>query len=160
MMSSDMSSLMGAGLAAGISGISLKLRPGISKPGIWGICIPLMGGIPPPIKLDISLDIMLLLEELENEEELELENEEEDILDMLEAILEDIMSIPPPPPPIFMLLIILDIMSSIPRDFISPIPPIILGMPPIIGGIGPPDDIIVEDDEDEEDDLKLEIVDP
>merc|ERR1719328_940359 len=152
MMSSDMSSLMGAGLAAGISGISLKLRPGISKPGIWGICIPLMGGIPPPIKLDISLDIMLLLEELENEEELELENEEEDILDMLEAILEDIMSIPPPPP-IFMLLIILDIMSSIPRDFISPIPP-------IIGGIGPPDDIIVEDDEDEEDDLKLEIVDP
>merc|ERR1719328_169218 len=109
MMSSDMSSLMGAGLAAGISGISLKLRPGISKPGIWGICIPLMGGIPPPINLDI--------------------------------------------------------MSSIPRDFISPIPPIILGMPPmpippIIGGIGPPDDIIVEDDEDEEDDLKLEIVDP
>merc|ERR1719288_588905 len=124
--------------------------------------IPLMGGIPPPIRLDISLDIMLLLEELENEEELELENDEEDILDMLEAMLEDIMSIPPP---IFMLPIILDIISSIPRDFMSPIPPIILGMPPmpippIIGGIGPPDDIIVEDDEDEEDDLKLEIVDP
>jgi len=155
---------LGAGLAAGISGISLKLRPGMSNPGIWGICIPLMGGIPPPIRLDISLDIMLLLEELENEEELELENDEEDILDMLEAMLEDIMSIPPP---IFMLPIILDIMSSIPRDFMSPIPPIILGIPPmpippIMGGIGPPDpdDIIVDDDDEDEDDLKLEIVDP
>merc|ERR1719219_254880 len=36
-------------------------------------------------------------------------------------------------------------------------PPIMLGMPPIIG---PPDDIMVEDDELELDDLKLEMVDP
>merc|ERR1719322_1792213 len=71
------------------------------------------------------------------------------------------------PPPIFMLPIILDIMSSIPRNFMSPIPPIILGIPPmpippIMGGIGPPDpdDIIVDDDDEDEDDLKLEIVDP
>merc|ERR1719245_2554651 len=97
---------------------------------------------------------MELLEELENDKDEELENKDED----MEDILEDMF-------PIFIFPIILLIISSIPRDFISPIPPIILGIPPmppipIIGGIGPPEDIIVDDDEEEEDDLKLEIVEP
>lgn len=150
---------LGAGLAGGMSGMALKLRPGMSKPGI---CIPLMGGIPPPIPpimLDMSDDIMELLL-LENEDELELENEEEDIEDMLLDML--------PMLPIFIspiLLIILLIISSIPRDFISPMPPIILGMPPmppmlIIGGMGPPEDIMVEEEDEDDEDLKLEMVEP
>merc|ERR1712121_449933 len=52
---------------AGMLGISWKLRPGMSNPGI---CIPLIGGMP-PIILDISLDII---------EEDELEKEDEDVL--------------------------------------------------------------------------------
>ena len=150
---------LGAGLAGGMSGMALKLRPGMSKPGI---CIPLMGGMPPPIPpiiLDMSDDIMELLL-LENEDELELENDEEDMEDILLDMLDDML-------PIFIspiLLIILLIISSMPRDFISPIPPIILGMPPIppmlIGGMGPPDDIIVEEEEEDDEDLKLEMVDP
>merc|ERR1712107_469755 len=111
---------LGAGLAGGMSGMALKLSPGmLSKPGICGICIPLVGGMPPPMP------------------------------PMLEDMLEDMLPMFMPP----ILLIILFIMSSIPRDFMSPMPPIILGMPPpmptIIGGMGPPDDIMVEDDDEE-----------
>lgn len=131
--------------AAGMLGISWKLNPGMSKPGI---CMPRMGGIP-PIILDISLDII--------EEEDELENEDDDI----ELIFDDdeFMFMDP------MLDIILPIMSSIPRDCIPPIPPIDImsGIPPIDimpPGMGPPEDIIVDDDDEEDDDLKLEIVDP
>merc|ERR1711983_290103 len=105
-------------------------------PGIEGICIPLIGGIP-PIMEDMSLDIM---------------EEEEPMEDMLE----DMPPIPMSMPPI--LDIILLIMSSIPRDFMSP--PIMLGipmppMPPIppIMGMGPPEDIIVEEEDEEELDL-------
>merc|ERR1711884_715401 len=117
----------------------------------------LMGGGMPPIRLDMSLDIMELLLELEKELELELENE--DLEAMLEDMLEDMppMSMPP------ILDIILLIMSSIPSDFISPMPPIMLGMPPIpiMGGMGPdPLDIMVEEEEEEELDLKLEMVEP
>ena len=133
----------------------------LSKPGIWGICMPLIGGMPPII----SLDIMELLEELENEEDEELENDDEDMEDILEDMFP--ILIPPPIFPMSIFPIILLIISSIPRDFMSPIPPIILGIPPmppmlIMGGIGPPDpeDIIVDDDDEEDDDLKLEIVEP
>merc|ERR1712117_1012985 len=139
----------------GMSGISRKLSPGMSNPPIWGICIPLMGGIP-PIMLDMSLDIMEEEEELENDEEEEEENEV--LLDMeLEPIELELMFIPP------ILDIILLIMSSMSPIFCIciPCPPIRLGIciPPIIG-IGPPDpeDIMVE--EDEEEDLKLEMVEP
>merc|ERR1719446_2022526 len=59
------------------------------------------------------------------------------------------MSMPP------ILDIILLIMSSMPRDFMSP--PLMLVIPP---GMGPPEDIIVEEEEEEELDLKLEIVEP
>merc|ERR1719507_2309529 len=129
----------------------------MSNPPIWGICIPLIGGIPP-----ISLDIIEEDEELENEEEEEEENE--DLLDIeLEPIEDDPMSIPP------IFDIILLIMSSISPIFcicIPPLPPIKLGIcippiPPIIG-IGPPEPegIMVEEEEEEEDDLKLEMVDP
>merc|ERR1712121_494310 len=113
---------------AGMLGISWKLRPGMSNPGI---CIPLIGGMP-PIILDISLDII---------EEDELEKEDEDVLLEEEFMLID---------PIFD--IIFPIMSSMPSDGM---PPII--MPP---GIGPPEDIIVEDEDEEEEDLKLDMVDP
>merc|ERR1719300_828011 len=141
------SGLLGAGLAAGISGISRKLSPGMSsKPGIWGICMPLIGGMPPII----SLDIMELLEELENDEDEELENDDEDMEDILEDMFP--ILIPPPIFPMSIFPIILLIISSIPRDFMSRIPP----MPPmlIMGGIGPPDpeDIIVDDDDEEDDD--------
>jgi len=105
-----------------------------------------MGGIPPPI----SLDIIEEDEELENEEDEEEENE--DLLDIeLEPIEDDPMSIPP------IFDIILLIMSSISPIFCICIPPI----PPIIG-IGPPEpeDIMVEEEEEDEDDLKLEMVDP
>jgi len=114
-----------------------------------------MGGIPPPI----SLDIIEEEEELENEEEEEEEND--DLLDIeLEPIEVDPMLIPP------ILDIILLIMSSMSPIFcicIPPCPPIKLGIcippiPPIIG-IGPPEDIMVEEEEEEED-LKLEMVDP
>ena len=77
-----------------------------------------------------------------------------------------IMSMPPILEPMSMppiLDIILLIMSSMPRDFISP--PIMLGipMPPIppmppIMGMGPPEDIMVEEEDEEELDLKLEMV--
>jgi len=113
-----------------------------------GISIPLIGGMP-PIILDMSLDIM---------EEEELENEDDElliILDMFEDMLEDSMFMFP------MLDIIFPIISSIPRDGMTPIPPMD-GMPPIDimpPGIGPPEDIIVED-EDEEEEEELEIVDP
>jgi len=76
---------LGAGLAGGMSGIALKLRPGMSIPGI---CIPLIGGMPPPIppiRLDMSDDIIELLLLLEKEEELELENDDEDMDDMIEV---------------------------------------------------------------------------
>lgn len=129
---------------AGMLGISWKLSPGMSNPGI---CIPLIGGMP-PIILDISLDIM--------EDEEELENEDEDIFDMLD---EESMFMDPMPD------IILPIMSSMPREGMPPIPPpmdIMPGIPPIDmpPGMGPPEDIIVEDDDEEEEDLKLEMVDP
>merc|ERR1712240_648917 len=127
--------------AAGMLGISWKLNPGMSNPGI---CMPLMGGIP-PIILDISLDII--------EDEDELENEDDDIL-----LDEEFMLMDP------MLDIIFPIISSMPREGMPPIPPIdiISGIPPIImpPGMGPPEDIIVEDEDEEDDDLKLEIVDP
>merc|ERR1740123_699579 len=144
-----------------MSGISRKLRPGMSNPPIWGICIPRIGGIPPPPP--ISLDIIEEEDELENEEDEEEENE--DLLDIaLEPIDVDPISIPP------ILDIILLIMSSMSPIFcicIPPWPPIKLGicippmppMPPIppIAGIAPPEeDIMVE----EEEDLKLETVDP
>lgn len=138
------------GAAAGMLGISWKLSPGMSNPGI---CIPLIGGMP-PIILDMSLDI---IEEEEDDEELE--NEEEDMDDIFD-MLDEFMFIDP------MFDIILLIISSIPREGIPPpIPPprdIIPGMPPIdiMSGIGPPEDIIVEDEDEEEDDLKLEMVDP
>merc|ERR1719232_2174378 len=122
-----------------------------------------MGGIPPIIE-DMSLDIMEE-EELENEEEELLENEEEDILDMSEDM-PPIMSMPPILEPMSMppiLDIILLIMSSMPRDFMSP--PIMLGIPippippmPPIMGMGPPEDIMVEEEDEEELDLKLEMV--
>merc|ERR1719211_85227 len=88
---------------SGMSGISRKLRPGMSNPPIWGICIPLMGGIPPPI----SLDIIEEEEELENEED----EENEDLLDMaLEPMEVDPMFIPP----IFdIILLIMSSMSPI-----------------------------------------------
>merc|ERR1711931_95414 len=124
---------------AGMLGISWKLRPGMSNPGIR---IPLIGGMP-PIILDISLDII--------EEEDELEKEDEDVL-----LVEEFMFIDP------MFDIIFPIISSIPSDGMPPIPPIDImsGIPPIImpPGMGPPEDIIVEDEE--EDDLKLDMVDP
>merc|ERR1719211_376860 len=136
---------------SGMSGISRKLRPGMSNPPIWGICIPRMGGIPPPISLDI----------------MEEEEEKDDLLDIeLEPIEVDPMLIPP------ILDIILLIMSSMSPIFcicIPPCPPIKLGIcippippiPPIIG-MGPPEpeDIMVEEEEEEEDDLKLEMVEP
>merc|ERR1712117_191492 len=145
----------------GMSGISRKLSPGMSNPPIWGICIPLIGGMP-PIMLDMSLDIIEEEDELENEEEDEEENE--DLLDMeLDPIELDPMLIPP------IFDIILLIMSSMSPIFCIciPSPPIKLGicippipMPPIIG-IGPPDpDIMVEEEEEDEDDLKLEMVEP
>jgi len=141
---------LGAGLAAagGMSGISLKLSPGIE-----GICIPLIGGIPPIIE-DMSLLIMEE-EELEKEEEELLEKEEDPMEDMLDDMFPMPMSMPP------ILDIILLIMSSMPRDFMSP--PIMLGIPPMLiipPGMGPPEDIIVEEEEEEELDLKLEIVEP
>ena len=132
----------------------------MSNPPIWGICIPLMGGIPP-----ISLDIMEEEEELENEEEEE--EEKDDLLDIeLEPMEVDPMLMPP------ILDIILLIMSSMSPIFcicMPPWPPIKLGIcippiPHIIGiiGLGPPEpeDIMVEEEEEEEDDLKLEMVDP
>merc|ERR1719376_1372786 len=124
---------------AGMLGISWKLRP--------GICIPLMGGMP-PIILDISLDII--------EDEDELEKEDEDVL-----LDEEFIFIDP------MFDIIFPIISSMPSDGIPPMPPmppidIISGIPPIImpPGIGPPEDIIVEEEDEEDDDLKLDMVDP
>merc|ERR1719369_1496161 len=126
---------------AGMLGISWKLRPGMSSPGI---CIPLIGGMP-PIILDISLDII--------EEEDELEKVDEDVL-----LDEEFMLIDP------MFDIIFPIISSIPSDGMPPMPPIdiISGIPPIImpPGMGPPEDIIVEDEDEEDDDLKLDMVDP
>jgi len=137
-----------SGLAAvveavgGMLDISSKLTPGICMGGRPGISMPRMGGIPPPIRLPISEDIMV------EEEEEELENEEDDIDD--EPIFID--DIPP---------IIFPIILSMSRLFISGIPPIppIKDIPPPIGGIdiippgiGPPDDIIVDEDDDEEDD--------
>merc|ERR550532_3321926 len=112
----------------------------------------------PPIMEDMSLDIMEEEEELENEEEELLENEEE----FMEDMSEDMPPIPMSMPPIFDIILL--IMSSIPRDFMSP--PIMLGipMPPIppmlimLPGMGPPEDIMEE--EEEELDLKLEIVEP
>merc|ERR1719186_1786198 len=133
-------------------GISWKLSPGISNPGI---CIPLIGGMPPPIILDMSLDII--------EDEEELENEDEELLIILDMLDESMF------PPMFMdpiFDIIFPIISSMPRDGMPPpIPPIegIPGIPPIDimpPGMGPPEDIIVEDEEEEEEDLKLEMVDP
>lgn len=130
---------------AGMLGISWKLSPGMSNPGI---CIPLIGGMP-PIILDMSLDII--------EDEEELENEDEELF-----IIFDISD----EPPMFMdpmLDIIFPIISSMPRDGMPPIPPPIEGIPPIDimpPGMGPPEDIIVEDEDEEEEDLKLEMVDP
>merc|ERR1719376_1716221 len=129
---------------AGMLGISWKLRPGMSNPGI---CIPLMGGMP-PIILDISLDII--------EEEDELEKEDEDVL-----LEEEFIFIDP------MFDIIFPTISSMPSDGMPPMPPmppidIRAGIPPIImpPGMGPPEDIIVEDEDEEDDDLKLDMVDP
>ena len=127
---------------AGMLGISWKLSPGMSIPGI---CMPLIGGMP-PIILDISLDI------IDDEEELEIEDE--DIL-----LDEEFMSMDP------MFDIIFPIISSIPREGIRPMPPpmdIMSGIPPIDmpPGMGPPEDIIVEDDDEEEEDFMLEMVDP
>merc|ERR1712132_264 len=126
---------------AGMLGISWKLRPGMSNPGI---CIPLIGGMP-PIILDISLDII--------EEEDELEKVDEDVL-----LDEEFMLIDP------MFDIIFPIISSMSSDGMPPMPPIdiISGIPPIImpPGMGPPEDIIVEDEDEEDDDLKLDMVDP
>merc|ERR1712121_477269 len=114
---------------AGMLGISWKLRPGMSNPGI---CIPLIGGMP-PIILDISLDIL--------EEEFMLIDPIFDIIfPIMSSMPSDGMPPIPPMPPI---------------DIMSGIPPII--MPP---GIGPPEDIIVEDEDEEEEDLKLDMVDP
>merc|ERR1719323_325834 len=106
----------------------------------------------PPIMEDMSLDII--------EEEEQLENEEE----FMEDMLEDMPPIPMSMPPIFDIILL--IMSSIPRDFMSP--PIMLGipmppMPPMLimlPGMGPPEDIMVEDEDEEELDLKLEMVEP
>merc|ERR550534_3647729 len=103
----------------------------------------------PPIMEDMSLDIM--------EEEEVLENEEE----FMEDMLEDMPPIPMSMSPIFDIILL--IMSSIPRDFMSP--PIILGipMPPMLimlPGMGPPEDIMVEEEDEEELDLKLEMVEP
>merc|ERR1719234_272160 len=111
----------------------------------------------PPIIEDMSLDIMEEEDVLENEEEELLENEEE----FMEDMLEDMPPIPMSMPPIFDIILL--IMSSMPRDFMSP--PIILGipMPPMLimlPGMGPPEDIMVEDDDEEELDLKLEMVEP
>merc|ERR1719211_212802 len=123
---------------SGMSGISRKLRPGMSNPPICGICIPRMGGIPPPS----SLDIIEEEDELENEEEDEEENE--DLLDMeLDPIELDPMLIPP----IFdIILLIMSSMSPIFCICIPACPPIKLGIcippippiPPIIG-MGPPE---------------------
>merc|ERR1719270_3040376 len=111
----------------------------------------------PPIMEDMSLDIMEEEDELENEEEELLENEEE----FMEDMLEDMPPIPMSMPPIFDIILL--IMSSMPRDFMSP--PIILGIPmppmppmPPIMGMGPPEDIMVEEEDEEELDLKLEMV--
>merc|ERR1711892_1661834 len=127
---------------AGMLGISWKLSPGMSSPGI---CMPLIGGMP-PIILDISLDII--------DDEEELENEDDDILLDEELMFMDPMSD-----------IIFPIISSIPREGIPPMPPpmdIMSGIPPIAmpPGMGPPEDIIVEDDDEEEEDFMLEMVDP
>merc|ERR1712110_872451 len=97
----------------------------------------------PPIMEDMSLDIM--------------EDEEE----FMEYMLEDMPPIPMSIPPIFDIILL--IMSSIPRDFMSP--PIILGipMPPMLimlPGMGPPEDIMVEEEDEEELPMKLEMVEP
>ena len=122
---------------AGMLGISWKLSPGMSNPGI---CMPLIGGMP-PIILDISLDII--------DDEEELENEDEDVL-----LDEEFMFMDP------MFDIIFPIISSMPREGMAPMPPpmdIMSGIPPIDmpPGMGPPEDIIVEDDDEEEEDLRL-----
>lgn len=154
-MGGEVTVYSGAGVGAadgGMDDISSNARPPcmLGKPGMLGICMPRIGGIPP-----IDMSCPIIVEELDIEEELE-KLDDEDIL--FEKELD----------PIFMSPIILLIMSSIPRlgicippiEGIPPMPPIIPPIPIIPSGMGPPEDIMVEDEEEDEDDLKDEIVDP
>lgn len=156
-MGGEVTVYSGAGVGAadgGMDDISSKPKPPgmLGKPGMLGICMPRIGGMPP---MPPIISCPIIVEELDVDEELE-KLEDEDMFDDIEF---EPMFIDPIPP------IILLIISSIPRLGICippmagmpPIPPMLLIIPP---GIGPPEDIIVEDEDEEEEDLKDDIVEP